>query len=263
MDVPEYIQDDGLHVIEHGGENPTVDIIAVHGLAANPVYTWIKKVPANNENTEFGRLNSNGEREVMWLKHLLPAVIPCTRILKFNYGSTYLVNAPRESLRSLAERLANTIHTLRTKENTIKRPLIFIGHSFGGIVIQEALLYAGAREEYQHIASSVCGIVFLGTPFRGSKASSWGVTITNCASVLGLGSDNRLLKTLKEGSERLDILLKDFLRIAKTYDMRLECFYETKRSSLGKFGVAATIIEGRWLTNVLQLLMAMNRIHWR
>ena len=113
-------------------------IIAVHGLAANPVYTWIKRVPANNEKDDFGRVNNNGEREVMWLKHLLPAVIPSARILKYNYGSSYLVNAPKECLRSLAERLANTIRNLRGREeDTTKRPLIFIGHSFGGIVIQE------------------------------------------------------------------------------------------------------------------------------
>jgi len=83
----------------------------------------------------FGRLN-NGEREVMWQKHLLPAVIPCIRILKLNYGSSYLVNAPKESLRSLAERLANTIRKLKIREETTKRPLIFTSHSFGGIVIQ-------------------------------------------------------------------------------------------------------------------------------
>lgn len=74
----------------------------------------------------------------MWLKHLLPAVVPHARILKFNYNSTYLVNAPKETLRSLGERLANTIRNLRTKEeHTTKRPIIFIGHSFGGTVIQE------------------------------------------------------------------------------------------------------------------------------
>ena len=116
-------------------------IIAVHGLAANPAYTWIKKVPASSENAKFGRLNNSGEREVMWLKHLLPTVVPCTRILKYNYGSSYLVNAPKETLRSLAERLANSIRNLRGKEEgTTKRPLVFIGHSFGGIVIQEVRL---------------------------------------------------------------------------------------------------------------------------
>ena len=88
----------------------------MHGLAANPVYTWIKKVPAHDENTKYGRLNSKGEREVMWLKDLLPAVVPYARILKYNYGSSYLVNAPKESLRSLAERLANTVRNLSSRE---------------------------------------------------------------------------------------------------------------------------------------------------
>ena len=58
--------------------------------------------------------------------------------------------------------------------------------------------------------------------------------MANCTSALGLGSDNTLLKTLEEESARLDILLKGFLRTAKTYEMRLECFYETKRTCLGK-----------------------------
>ena len=69
------------------------------------------------------------------------------------------------------------------------------------------------------------------------------MTITKYASALGLGSDNRLLKTLEEGSDQLDTLLEDFLHMAKTYEMRLECFYETKRTYLGKFGVGtATIV---------------------
>ena len=106
------------------------------------MFTWIKKVPdkdvAENASAKLGRLNGKGEREVMWLKHLLPAVVPHARILKFNYDSKYLVNAPRESLRSLGERLANTIRNLRAKEEyTTNRPIIFVGHSFGGIIIQE------------------------------------------------------------------------------------------------------------------------------
>ena len=116
----------------------------------------------------------------------------------------------------------------------------------------KALVFAATRQEYRHIASSTCGIVFLGTPFRGSKASSWGVIMTNCASVLGLGSDNRLLKTLKEGSERLDTLLQDFVYMAKIYAMRLECFYETKGTFLGKFGVGAVTIVSYVLARVMR-----------
>src|SRR5919199_6777031 len=75
-------------------------IIAVHGLAANPVYTWVKKVP-NSDSAKVGRLNEQGLREILWLKHFLPARLPNARILKYNYGSAYLVDAPKESLRSI------------------------------------------------------------------------------------------------------------------------------------------------------------------
>ena len=69
----------------------------MHGLAANPVYTWIKIVPGVD--SDVGKLNAKGEREVMWLRHLLPAQVPNARILKFNYASSYLVTAPKETLR--------------------------------------------------------------------------------------------------------------------------------------------------------------------
>ncbi|RPB26408.1 hypothetical protein L211DRAFT_781858, partial [Terfezia boudieri ATCC MYA-4762] len=243
-------------------------IIAVHGLGANPVYTWIKKVPdedvAENANAKFGRLNSKGEREVMWLKHLLPAVVPHARILKFNYDSKYLVNAPKESLRSLGERLTNTIRNLRAKEeHTIKRPIIFIGHSFGGIVIQEAIVFAqSSATDYGSIVSSTSGIVFLGTPFRGSPASTWGTIITRCASALGLGSHGMLLKTLEDHSERLDLLLSHFLVIAKQFDIGLVCFYETKPTwlGLGSYPLGISTIVRTIIIVLVLLLMQYNLI---
>ena len=118
-------------------------IIAVHGLAANPLWTWIKTVSDNEEATgdtrrKIGRLNEQGEREVMWLTDLLPTVVPNARVFKYSYASNYLMNAPKENLRSIACRLVRVIHGLRSSEvETIKRPTIFIGHSFGGIVIEE------------------------------------------------------------------------------------------------------------------------------
>jgi len=86
---------------------------------------------------------------------------------------------------------------------------------------------------YGGIVSNISGIVFLGAPFRGSPASTWGAIITRCASALGLGSHDMLLRTLEDHSERLDLLLSQFLVIAKQFDMQLVCFYETKPTWLG------------------------------
>ena len=110
----------------------------MHGLAANPVYTWVKKV--SNADIErdpdiYPNIKPSLDKEyvdILWLKHLLPTNVPNARILKYNYASTYLIDAPKESLRSIASRLVHHIHTLR---KTVQRPIIFIGHSFGGVVI--------------------------------------------------------------------------------------------------------------------------------
>ena len=87
--------------------------------------------------------------------------------------------------------------------------------------------------DYASIVSNTSGILFLGTPFRGSSASTWGTIITRCTSLLGFGSHGMLLKTLENHSERLDLLLSHFLVIVKQFDIRLVCFYETQPTWLG------------------------------
>ena len=112
----------------------------MHGLAANPVYTWVKRVPnADIERAPdiYPNMKPSLDKEymdILWLKHLLPIKVPKARILKYNYASTYLKDAPKESLRSIASRLVHLIHDLR---KTVQRPIIFIGHSFGGVVIAD------------------------------------------------------------------------------------------------------------------------------
>ena len=113
----------------------------MHGLAANPVYTWVKRV----SNTDIERAPDTQpnkkprlDKDVLWLKHLLPIKVPKARILKYNYASTYLIDAPKESLRSIASRLVHLIHALKKEDSkAVQRPIIFIGHSFGGIVIAD------------------------------------------------------------------------------------------------------------------------------
>ena len=111
-------------------------IVAVHGLAANPVYTWVKKVPNADIYPNTKPHLDKGYTDVLWLKHLLPIKVPKARILKYNYASSYLMDAPKESLRSIASRLVHLIHALRKEDpKAVQRPIIFIGHSFGGVVI--------------------------------------------------------------------------------------------------------------------------------
>ncbi|KAF8527628.1 hypothetical protein BU17DRAFT_27870, partial [Hysterangium stoloniferum] len=123
----------------------------------------------------------NGDREasftahngVLWLRDLLPTVITNARILSYGYDGH--IWGQNRSLRTLDDLSANFITMLsdfRVHGLAEKRPLIFIAHGFGGIILKNALVYAytthaGHLPNYKAIESSTFGIVYLGTPHKG------------------------------------------------------------------------------------------------
>jgi hypothetical protein len=74
-------------------------------------------------------------------------------------------------------RALNLLQQLKAKRNetsTIRRPLIFIAHSLGGLIVQRALIVAceSADVEFRDIELSTGGVVFFGTPDTGIPAES-------------------------------------------------------------------------------------------
>jgi hypothetical protein len=65
---------------------------------------------------------------------MLQSKIPTARILAFNYDSTWLSDAPRTRVELCGEELVQSLHRLRQESD---RPIVFIAHSFGGLVVQD------------------------------------------------------------------------------------------------------------------------------
>jgi pimeloyl-ACP methyl ester carboxylesterase len=65
---------------------------------------------------------------------MLQSKIPTARILAFNYDSTWLSDAPRTRVELCGEELIQSLHRLRQESD---RPIVFIAHSFGGLVVQD------------------------------------------------------------------------------------------------------------------------------
>lgn len=108
--------------------NSSCSIVAVHGLGSQADWSWTWK-----DDT----LQPDGKpRLVNWLKdgNMLPEVVPKTRILSYNYESRWHKNASKTRLQICGEELVNAIHDFR--KGISDRPLIFVGHSLGGNVIQ-------------------------------------------------------------------------------------------------------------------------------
>lgn len=114
------------------------------------------------------------------------------------------------------------------------RPIIFIGHSYGGIVIQEAIIQANGSHDFQHLATATVGVVFLGTPHRGTQAVEWGMFIARTGNELGFGSSDSILRELTEDSEGLTDLRYQFTIWLNRNSARTYCYFEQHRTNYGR-----------------------------
>lgn len=100
---------------------------------------------------------------------------------------------------------------------------------------------------FQYLASSTVGTVFLGTPHRGTQAGKWGEYVAAGAKALGYGSEDSILKDLREDSENLKDLLYEFTLWANRARLKAVCFFEQHRTDYGKrvFGTCKELVRLR------------------
>ncbi|KAJ5518965.1 Tetratricopeptide-like helical [Penicillium expansum] len=136
------------------GKEHLIDIVAVHGIGADPGDTWVHKTT-----------------KVDWLKHkdMLPKQAPNARIMRFGYNSKWFGSSNEQHtktfVRDVSEGLLKRLKILR-KGST--RPLIFIAHSFGGLPVIHALCRSrDTSHMWGNSFQFTAGLVFFGVPFRG------------------------------------------------------------------------------------------------
>ncbi|KAK4075230.1 hypothetical protein Purlil1_12720 [Purpureocillium lilacinum] len=202
------------------------EIVAVHGLGADPEHTWTHAAPTasvgrSQEPTTTKYRPAHNPR-VHLLRDLLGPDFPEARILSFEHNSNWLTDAPVKT----SEEIGNSLlRELKDKRSHL--PIIFIGHSLGGIIIKHAL----CGQEAKTVVDDTSGIIFLGTPHIGSSVSVAGGAL---AFVTGLlGSDTTLLLSLKSHDAQLSNLAARFRPCVSPnkrwgQKTRIISFYETK-----------------------------------
>ncbi|KAI1353931.1 hypothetical protein F5Y01DRAFT_312194 [Xylaria sp. FL0043] len=100
------------------------------------------------------------------------------------------------------------------------RPLIWIGHSLGGLLLKQALVNAHDNKHYAEIESSVKGFAFFGTLHEGGNIEKAkvkpGFTAAKIAESLGFNINDSIIQALTPGSLFGDFLRKSSVISSKT-----------------------------------------------
>ncbi|KAH8900458.1 hypothetical protein GQ53DRAFT_128407 [Thozetella sp. PMI_491] len=194
-----------------------VDIVFVHGLRGHRERTW-------TANT------------TLWPKTLLPSKIPNARVLTFGYDANVVQwgqAVSRSRVADHASNLLNGLVTHREEDNTNDRPIIFICHSLGGLVCEEALVISNDEPEtsFKNIARLTKGILFLGTPHHGSSLAQWAASITRLVGIVH-PSNHNIVQVLRNDSEVLARIQDRFHTMIRSRQgaglarVEIACFYE-------------------------------------
>lgn len=169
-------------------------------------------------------------RRIHWPADLLPTDCPGVRILVWGYDSkvTKGYNAANKS--NLFSHARDLLYGLE-RDRPPGRPIIFVAHSLGGLLVKEVLRRSQFSDDpaLQDIVRSTRSIVFLGTPHRGSaNYAGLGELARKVAStVLRVDSNAAILRALGLDSPELELSRESFIQQWRTYNFEVKTFQES------------------------------------
>lgn len=206
----------------------------IHGFTGHPERTWSHKGGVcNDQHNDRGDDNERPRKSrkypwsaspstkrsgpVYWPRDLVPRTVPNARVLTYGYdtriGHWLGPAVSKNTIYDIARNFLVSLEAERLAEPS--RPLLFIAHSLGGIVVKEAL-----RQSHRHqmingpphsIYEATCGIIFFGTPHGGADPRGWLQHIAERAiKAAGYKVNEQIFNSLLPSSEWLRMLRDEF-----------------------------------------------------
>jgi hypothetical protein len=183
--------------------------ITISGLASHPFGSWQPK---------------RGDKTFMWIRDTLPKHLPGVRSIIYGYDTKLGGSQSFQLIPDLAQALINQLQTYGWNSTSAK-PVVFLAHSLGGLVLREAMvkLDRSPDEGYTALLSLFAGAVFFGVPNLGMEQSHFQTIVDdnpNEALVDDIARGSNYLRRLNDSSSN------------SSFQSRFKCFwaYETSQS---------------------------------
>lgn len=199
----------------------TCDIFLLHGLNGAATRTW-----QTSQGFNPGHI---------WFRDYLPSLVKDdvletnARIWTFGYNANVFISAaPSLDMSDFVRSVLERVRQVRSGHENHR--IIWITHSMGGVIAKMALIEAKLDTRYTSIFDATSGIIFLGTPHRGSSAASLGSIAARVARYSLLINPNmRLLQKLQLYNDFLSEKSHQFSKICSSF--RIFSFYETQKTN--------------------------------
>ncbi|KAA8909657.1 hypothetical protein FN846DRAFT_776022 [Sphaerosporella brunnea] len=185
------------------------DVVAVTGLNGHSWGSWRGREKA-------GR---------MWLRDYLGQDLPQFRTMTYGYNSKLHAHNV-DTILDYGLGFLEEIRKVRATNEEKERPLILMGHSFGGLLVAHSLVKGFIRKEDDPLYRATVGIIFFGVPHKG-------LVVADMKSMLQEKHPRQeLLNQITRNSQMLANQLADFKNIIE--DRKIVSFYERQQTGLLK-----------------------------
>ncbi|XP_053448751.1 protein SERAC1 isoform X2 [Nycticebus coucang] len=221
--------EDGVYVLhpQHRTSQPIkADVLFIHGLMGAAFKTW-RQQDREQVVTEKA-LDDEDRYTTCWPKSWLAKDCPALRIISVEYDTTlsdWRARCPMER-KSIAFRSGEILRKLRAA-GVGDRPMIWVSHSMGGLLVKKMLLEASKKPEMSTVINNTRGIIFYSVPHHGSHLAEYSINIRY------LLFPSLEVKELSKDSPALKELQDDFLEFAKDKDFQVLNFVETLPTYIG------------------------------
>ncbi|KAF3237253.1 hypothetical protein TWF192_010954 [Orbilia oligospora] len=165
----------------------------------------------------------------MWLSDFISKdeILKDSRVMTFGYDTKYR-SKKQMWIEDHGDSFLTELDKARKTPKERDRPLVIIGHSFGGTIVTHAYVRSSEKTELEHIYNSITDIFLFGVPFQGINLDDVRSMVEEISDPTGQGE--KMIECIAYETSRHTTILDVFKNRIRERGTRIFSFFETEKT---------------------------------